>query len=337
MLSRFITNITFFSDKLNIALIAIAAVLAYIFPLELFIFSYALLGPLHYVTEINWLHEKNYFFTSHKLIWLIIGVTAALILFLPKLFLYYYSEETAFTAFLIFINEWSNSVIFISLMVAIAYQFVSSKTSWIITIVLAILGALLLKNVEQYRLLIGMFVPTVIHVYLFTLIFMLYGAKKSNSRYGYISVIVALMIPVLIINLNIAPDAYLFNDLWKEAFLENDFHVLPVVLSKYLGITDGTSFFFYEPIWIKFMMFISFIYCYHYLNWFSKTTVIKWHKLLNKKKIIAICMIWLAVFTMYCFDFTLGILMSLFLGFTHVILEFPLNMLSIKEILFSNK
>ncbi|QJP34044.1 hypothetical protein F0365_06305 [Nonlabens sp. Ci31] len=143
-------------------------------------------------------------------------------------------------------------------MVAIAYQFVSSKASWIITIVLTILGALLLKNVEQYRLLIGMFVPTVIHVYLFTLIFMLYGAKKSNSRYGYISMIVALTIPVLIINLKIAPDAYLFNDSWKEAFLENDFHVLPVVLSKYLGITDGTSFFFYEPIWIKFISEVSF-------------------------------------------------------------------------------
>ena len=57
-----------------------------------------------------------------------------------------------------------------------------------------------------------------------------------------------------------------------------------VVFSKYIGLSDGKTFFFYECMELKLMMFLSFIYLYHYLNWFSKTTVIKWHKNLNLKK-----------------------------------------------------
>ena len=37
-----------------------------IFPFKLFLFSYAFLGPLHYLTEINWLSENNYFVKSSK-------------------------------------------------------------------------------------------------------------------------------------------------------------------------------------------------------------------------------------------------------------------------------
>ncbi|AUC78866.1 hypothetical protein CW736_05415 [Nonlabens sp. MB-3u-79] len=332
-----ILNKANFTDQLNIFLVIVSALLAYIFPLELFILTYTLLGPLHYVTEINWLHDKSYFFTNNKVIWLTIGITASLILFVPKLFLYYENSDTALTATMIFINAWSNSVIFITLMLAIAYQFVSSKVAWLIITLLSVIGAILLKNVEQYKLLIGVFVPTVIHVYLFTMIFMLYGAKKSKSVYSYISVALVLLIPIIIINLGLTRGSYLFSDFSKELYLENDFHVLPVSFSKFLGMTDGTEFYFYESIWLKFMIFISFIYCYHYLNWFSKTTVIKWHNMLNKKKIITIAILWFTVIFLYWFDFGLGLLISLFLGFIHVILEFPLNMLSIKELFFSKK
>ncbi|WP_304016812.1 hypothetical protein [Nonlabens dokdonensis] len=235
---------------------------------------------------------------------------------------------------MVFINDWSNSVIFITLMLAVACQFISSKIAWIIISLFSFIGAVFLKNVEQYKLLIGVFVPTIIHVYLFTIIFMLYGAKKSKSNYGYISVALVLLIPIIIINLELARGSYLFSDFSKELYLNNDFHVLPVILSKFLGMTDGTEFYFYESIWLKFMMFISFIYCYHYLNWFSKTTVIKWHKMLDKKKMIAIVVIWITVMFLYWYDFGLGLLISLFLGFIHVILEFPLNMYSLKKLFY---
>ncbi len=45
----------------NIGLMIVSCVAAVLFPFELFLFSYAVLGPLHYLTEISWLHERNYF------------------------------------------------------------------------------------------------------------------------------------------------------------------------------------------------------------------------------------------------------------------------------------
>ena len=45
----------------NMLLMAISVVAAIILPFEVFLFSYGILGPLHYLTEILWLHDKNYF------------------------------------------------------------------------------------------------------------------------------------------------------------------------------------------------------------------------------------------------------------------------------------
>src|ERR1043165_8502495 len=38
-----------------------SCVAAFVLPFELFLFSYAVLGPLHYLTEISWLHDRKYF------------------------------------------------------------------------------------------------------------------------------------------------------------------------------------------------------------------------------------------------------------------------------------
>ncbi|MEI8117380.1 MAG: hypothetical protein WCH03_07560, partial [Flavobacteriia bacterium] len=45
----------------NIGLMLITGVLSYFYPFETFLLAYAYLGPLHYLTEISWLHDRNYF------------------------------------------------------------------------------------------------------------------------------------------------------------------------------------------------------------------------------------------------------------------------------------
>ena len=72
------------------------------------------------------------------------------------------------------------------------------------------------------------------------------------------------------------------------------------------------------------MRFVAFAYTYHYLNWFSKTSVIKWH-LVPKKTLIATILIWLGSVGVYLYDYNLGIRTLFFLSFLHVFLEFPLN------------
>ena len=63
-------------NYLNMGLMAFSAALAYFLPFETFLFAYAFLGPLHYLTEISWLHDRNYFSKGKYdfLVLLIIGV-----------------------------------------------------------------------------------------------------------------------------------------------------------------------------------------------------------------------------------------------------------------------
>ena len=39
----------------------VAFVVASLIPFELFLFAYAVLGPLHYATEISWLYDRRFF------------------------------------------------------------------------------------------------------------------------------------------------------------------------------------------------------------------------------------------------------------------------------------
>lgn len=320
-------------DILNIGLIILSGVLAYLFPLQLFVVSFAILGPLHYLTEINWLDKKQYFTSNTKRIWLWIGVVSSVIIVFPKLYFYFNgSDESSMAEVVQFINSWSNSLIFMSLILAAAFVFLKRRDNWIFLIVLGLIGAFFLNTNDTYTTVIGLFVPTIIHVYIFTLLFMLYGAKKSKSSFGYIAVAAAIIVPIVFTSVHVDQAAYLFSDNMKDTYLQNNFHVAPVVFAKFIGISDGKSFFFHETMELRLMMFISFIYLYHYLNWFSKTTLIQWHKTLTTKNSIVIIALWVIILGLFYFDFRLGFIVSLFFGVLHVIVEFPLNLISIKGI-----
>jgi len=159
------------------------------------------------------------------------------------------------------------------------------------------------------------------------------GHKKAKSKFGYIAVALAIFVPIMFTNIHIEHGAYFFSDVMKDTYLNNNFHVTPVLFAKFIGISDGKSFFFYETMELRLMMFISFIYMYHYLNWFSKTTLIQWHKTLTTKNSIIIVVLWGIILGLFYYDFRLGFIVSLFFSVLHVIVEFPLNLISIKGIL----
>lgn len=329
-----LTNIKNKVDLLNVCLIPICGALAYYFPLEVFILSLCILGPLHYLTEINWLSSKEYFSKNLQSKWLIIGLATSLILVVPRIYFEFFgtSSSSYLTSLLKEINHWSNGAIFICLSLAAGSLFISKKSSWIILITFSLIVAYLLNGLETYTILIGVLVPTIIHVYVFTLLFMLYGSKKSKSKLGFLSVILAIAVPLVIMVVPINPSNYLFHSFFKEAFIDNRLHVAPVMFSKILGFSEGTSFFFYEDLELRLIMFLSFIYLYHYLNWFSKTSTIFWHKSLTLKRTTLIALFWIFQLVLFYIDFKIGFLFSLFFSFLHVILEFPLNATSIKSL-----
>lgn len=319
-------------DQLNIVLLLLSAFLAYQFPLELFIFAFAILGPLHYMTEINWLNTKSYYFTQNNKVWLLIGVVSSVMIVAPKLFIEYLDQESALREVMIAVNSWSNGFIFATLVLAIGYQFIKRTIGWVLLGMIILAGAIFLNNLDQYTTFIGLFVPTIIHVYLFTILFMLYGAKKAKSSWGYLAVALLVLLPFAFVQINLEQHSYLFPDSLKSIYLANNFHVTPVYFAREIGISDGKTFFFYETMELRLMMFIAFIYVYHYLNWFSKTTTtINWSKSLTKKRTLAIVVIWMGLLITFYLNFRLGFLLSLFLSILHVILEFPLNMHCFKE------
>jgi len=112
---------------------------------------------------------------------------------------------------------------------------------------------------------------------------------------------------------------------------DNEFYQKPIPL-RYALPTNSKDYFwnsvFFSTIGIMLMRFIAFAYLYHYLNWFSKTEVIRWHKV-PKVRFIGVVVIWLASCGFYLYDYSLGLSVLFFLSFTHVLLEFPLNIVSI--------
>ena len=67
-------------NYINVGLMVASVVIAAYVPFELFIFAYAVMGPLHYLTEISWLHDRKYF-TAGARDWIPLVITAVLAAF----------------------------------------------------------------------------------------------------------------------------------------------------------------------------------------------------------------------------------------------------------------
>ena len=72
------------------------------------------------------------------------------------------------------------------------------------------------------------------------------------------------------------------------------------------------------------MRLIAFAYLYHYLNWFSKTSIIKWHEV-TRSRAVAIFGFWAAGGLIYLYDYRVGLGVFYIMSMLHVFLEFPLN------------
>ena len=75
------------------------------------------------------------------------------------------------------------------------------------------------------------------------------------------------------------------------------------------------------------MRFIAFACTYHYLNWFSKTEVIRWHAV-PRPRFIAVVVVAAISVALYAVDYSLGFKWLFLMSFMHVMLEFPLNWVS---------
>lgn len=305
-------------DALNIGLMLISCAVAFFIPFELFLFSYAILGPLHYLTEISWLHDRNYYTPRRydAVILIIIGLLLTLQYNARFLGLYFPEHTDAHLIYIAFLG----SLIFVT---------VKNNFYRIAGILLLLLTSRLSLN---FILFLTIFLPTLMHVYIFTGLFMLFGAIKSGSRLGIVSVVVLALCPLVLYNLFPAtafhaPGAYsqdamkLFKDM-NITWLNR--------VSGYPAQPDYNNWYdimFHSKEGVLLMRFIAFAYTYHYLNWFSKTSIIKWHKV-PRRRFAAVVAVWAVSVALYMYDYKTGLQWLFFLSFLHVLLELPLNFTS---------
>ena len=288
-------------NYMNVFFMLASACLAMFIPFELVLLSYAILGPLHYLTEISWLKGRRFFTLKGFDIYFIAAVAViCLLLKLPSANLIYYTFGLSFIM-LVISNNMYRLPAFVLLIAA---------------------GYFLLTN-NFLRTILGLYIPTLIHVYVFTGAFLLLGALKHRNVSGYIAFFTFLLCPVLLCllftNLHTAPTQWAvhsyshFKRLNTTTLRRQDIDIY----------TNRAS--------IILTRLIAFAYTYHYINWFSKTKIINWHRIPLKWAAV-IVVIWIASLSLYFYDYHTGIKWLLLLSLAHVILEFPLNYRSFGEI-----
>ena len=307
--------------------------MAWFFPFELFLLAYAILGPLHYLTEINWIEKRGFFLPTRSMAWF--AFICALLIFLPKLLLIPFIANHTTIGDLILVKKWieyNNIFILLSFVMAAIFLVTQSWKYAVIGVITSVLIGIIINNNYQYQALIGLLLPTLIHVYIFTLLFMLYGSLKAKSRPGLYAVLIMLLVPVIITVIPTNTESIAISSYFKDAFVQSEFYVTNAMILGWLGLHDGSEFSFTGTLDIKFQTFIAFAYTYHYLNWFTKTSVIKWHRSLDRKRSILVVVIWILSIGLFAIDYFVGTILLLFLSTLHVLLEFPINIKSISGI-----
>lgn len=311
-------NKTHAIDYANIGLMILSALIAFVIPFELFLFSYAILGPLHYMTEIGWLHQRKYFATG-KYDYLFLVLMGILITYAS------FAKKNFFTG-------KGEYIIMVSFVAGFAMMVFKDLYLKIIAVVMALVACFFIADGNSYMVsFFGIFLPTIIHVFLFTSLFMLFGALKSRSTPGIISVVVLFILAILMLtidkggtHLNLKYDI----KAWGAGFDQ-----LNLAIMNFLGWTntgptmehdDYINTIFKSNAGFMVARFVAFAYTYHYLNWFSKTSVIKWHKVPFVYLVITIA-VWIIAVGTYMLDYKKGLNLLFFLSFLHVLLEFPLN------------
>jgi hypothetical protein len=240
--------------------------------------------------------------------------------------------------------ESSAMVLFLAFTSALGMVLFDKLIYKIATVAIGFLIGLFFQKINLFIILFAVLLPTIIHVFVFTALFIIQGALKNKSLTGLLSVGFFVLCAVAFFVLDPTFDFYHVSIYAKENLVSTNFAFVNQVLLNFWGIDNPTiDSVFYDQGRHAVMRLIAFAYTYHYLNWFSKTSVIKWHEV-PKAWLITTAILWVGSVS--------AVLCGLYARFTsvfclsmlHVFLEFPLNFRSmqgigqsVSSLLFQNK
>ena len=218
-------------NYINIALMVLSMVAAFVVPFELFLFSYAVLGPAHYLTEISWLHDRQYFARRKTdYLWLL-GCSVGI--FLGS------SYVLGNGLYIPALSAIATELIIAAFGIALIVVLFTNWQGRIISAALLVVGILLFRSERWVDLIFAIYLPTLIHVFLFTGAFLLLGALKSHSRSGYAAFVVFLGCALVCLlaepGYRVETGAYV-----RESY--RDFSVVSVRLIQDLGMGTISEF-----------------------------------------------------------------------------------------------
>jgi vacuolar-type H+-ATPase subunit I/STV1 len=289
------------NDLVHLGLMLAAFAVAYLVPFELLLLAYVVLGPAHYITEISWLHDRSYFL-PHRGIAVALAFLAAILVFVTNASWFGFVVWTALVACVMLATGTTALEGLLIFMIAVAL------TAWMLSTgsPLGVIGAL---------------VPTLVHVSLFTLVFMTLGAIRSASRAQALLIVVYLVAIAMILLVPPAAEVRI------ESFAK-------ATQDYFSDVGPALSRLFHAPglkLDARLTGLLAFIYTYHYLNWFIKVDIIRWA---DVPKLRLGLMIAASAFStaLYFYSFTYGFIFLLALSLAHVLLEFPLNALAVRQL-----
>lgn len=320
-------------DLLNIGLMAGSFAVAFMVPVELLLFSYIILGPLHYLTEMAWLRERQYF-TKEKNDYILL---TALCLLATAGIIYaeirYFPSLVAILDHVPFFHEIGTQsqgyipvFMFLALAMAIAVVVTANFNKRAMVFIIALGASMLLVSQPYYYIVFAMLLPTLIHTFIFTIIFILAGITKSKSKAGMLSLALFVSLGIACFMIPYISKTYIMAGHIRDGFLASNFAALTGTIIDMISQSGSATedSIFNSIIGIQIQRFLAFTYTYHYLNWFSKTSIIQWHKV-DKRWLIAVIFIWLSSISLHLYSMKLGLIMLFFIAMLHVILELPLN------------
>jgi hypothetical protein len=288
-------------DAIHFGLMGAAAGLTYLVPFELLLLAYVVLGPAHYLTEISWLHDRKYFL-PHR--WLALVLVAV-------------SISAAFVSD----GYWFGVLIWAALVGCMAVVAATTMAQTFAVLGVAAVITVFLASGNGNFALVGVLLSTLIHVSLFTLVFMTLGAWRSGSRTQGALIVIYLAVIALI--LLVPPSGRTVVPQFAQVAHDYFGDVAPE-LGKLFGVPD-------LKLDGRIAALLAFVYTYHYLNWFVKAEVIRWADV-PAPRLAFLAAASIASTGLYFYDYQIGFVVLLELSLLHVLLEFPLNSLSLRQL-----
>jgi hypothetical protein len=249
------------------------------------------LGPAHYATEISWLHDRKYFLPQRSVVLALaaVAIVAALI------------ENASWFGFVM----WGAFV----LCALIAATTTPMQAVLFVIVAIGATGALAMHGASLA--VVGVLLPTLIHVSLFTLLFMTLGAYRSGCKVQW--VLVALYLTAITLILVAPPSAETLIPSFAKAGEDYIANVAPA-LGRLLGIPG-------LRLDTRLTSLLAFVYTYHYLNWFIKAEIIHWNRM-TKERLALVAAASGASTALYFYDYAFGFTVLLAFSLALIVLEF---------------